>query len=255
MASCPSQAVFAKGLTYEDDFYPLPERILDPEAFKGLLETRRSVRVFKDEPVPREKLEKIVSLIAMAPMGVPLHKVEITVVDRRETIDKALPYIVAFCRKMERGASNPITRFIMRRQMSLERFNVVNGFLRPLIKELLPHMKQTGRDIITWNAPAMFLFHADKGAECHTENIFIDLAYGLLAAHSMGLGATPIGVVPPAVEMTPALRRLFDIPKGHEVLSSMILGYPKRPFRRAIKREMADVRRIGTKHCTGAMLL
>ena len=102
-------------------------------------------------------------------------------------------------------------------------------------------MKETGLDIITWGAPAMLLFHADKGAECHTENIFIDLTYGLLAAHSMGLGATPIGVVPPAVEMTPALRSLFDIPERHEVLSSMILGYPKLSFQRAVRRKIAHV--------------
>jgi nitroreductase len=247
MAACPSQAIFVEGLSYENDFCPLPEKVLDPQAFRGLLETRRSTRVFLDKPVPRPKLEEIVSLITMAPMGAPLHKVEITVVDGRETIERALPHIVAFCRKMQRWSGNPMGRFIMRRQMSLEQFNVVNNFLRPLLTELLPHMEQTGQDLVTWGAPAMLLFHADKGAECHTENIFIDLTYGLLAAHSLGLGATPIGLIPPALEMTPKLRRLFDIPKGHEVLSSMVLGYPKYAFQRAIRREMPAVRWIGSR--------
>ncbi|MBC2715228.1 MAG: hypothetical protein HF978_07970 [Desulfobacteraceae bacterium] len=97
---------------------------------------------------------------------------------------------------------------------------------------------ETGEDLITWGAPALLLFHADKGAECHTENIHIDLAYGILAAHAMGLGATPIGLVSPAVEMTPELRKIFEIPNGNEVLSSMIVGYPKHSYQRTIKRRI-----------------
>jgi hypothetical protein len=88
----------------------------------------------------------------------------------------------------------------------------------------------------------LILFHAPRGSENHTEDIYIDLTFGFLAAHSLGLGATPIGLIPPAVERNKDLRKIFQISKDNEVLASMIVGYPKVSFTRGIKRELAGVK-------------
>ena len=58
-------------------------------------------------------------------------------------------------------------------------------------------------------------------------DIVIALGYALLKAHSLGIGATAIDLIPPAIERTPYLRQLFQIPEENEVVASMILGYPK----------------------------
>ncbi|TRZ74459.1 MAG: hypothetical protein D4R97_04100 [Bacteroidetes bacterium] len=58
----------------------------------------------------------------------------------------------------------------------------------------------------------------------------------ILAAHSLGLGATAIGLIGPAINQSNPLRRLFRIPEWNEVVESMITGYPKFPFKRAIVR-------------------
>jgi len=50
-----------------------------------------------------------------------------------------------------------------------------------------------------------------------------------------------MGIIPPAVERNRELRKLFSISEGNEVLSSMILGYPKYRYQRAIKRELKSV--------------
>ena len=60
----------------------------------------------------------------------------------------------------------------------------------------------------------------------------------------LGLGATAIGLIPPAVERNKDLRKLFQIPKDNEILASMIVGCPKVTFKRGIKRELAKVRWI-----------
>ncbi len=105
----------------------------------------------------------------------------------------------------------------------------------------LPEMKEKGRDIFTRGAPALILFHAPRGSENHTEDSHIAVAYGLLAAHALGLGASAIGLIPPAVERNKNLRRLFQVPDDNEVLASMIVGYPKNPFKRGIRRGLAKV--------------
>jgi ferredoxin len=60
-------------------------------------------------------------------------------------------------------------------------------------------------------------------------------------AHSLGLGATAIGLIGPAINQSKPLRQLFRIPEGNEVVESMIAGYPKFPFKRAIVRPRTKV--------------
>jgi hypothetical protein len=74
-------------------------------------------------------------------------------------------------------------------------------------------------DAFTRGAPAPLLFHADRDADNHTEDVFIALTYGLLAAHALGLGATAIGLVSGAMERSPELRQLLRIPAQNEVVA------------------------------------
>ncbi len=63
----------------------------------------------------------------------------------------------------------------------------------------------------------------------------------MLAAVSLGLGTTIIGMVAPVVENSKELRTRYGIPKDHRVLTSLILGYPKYRFRQGIRRDLAGV--------------
>ena len=110
-----------------------------------------------------------------------------------------------------------------------------------MMKIRLPDLKAGVEDTITRNAPAMIVFHADKDAENHREDIYVALAFGLLAAHSLGLGACAIDLIPPAIERNPELRRMFSIPDGNEVVASVILGFPRYRYQRTIQRELKSI--------------
>ena len=126
----------------------------------------------------------------------------------------------------------------MKGMMSLEDYNTYYKFILPRARKMLTRPEMQERDVLTYDAPVLILFHAEKGTECHSENIFINLTYGLLAAHAMGLGATAIGLVPRAIKMAPFLKKSFNIPRNHVILTSMIVGYPKYEYQRTIKRPM-----------------
>jgi len=83
----------------------------------------------------------------------------------------------------------------------------------------------------------MILFHAPV----HNEDIFIALSFGLLAAHSLGLGACAIGLIPPAINRNAELRKMFRIPEGNQVLASMVLYSPKFKYSRGILRSPAGL--------------
>jgi nitroreductase len=111
----------------------------------------------------------------------------------------------------------------------------------PSLAFRLPDMKAGKGDTITRGAPSMLVFHAHWEAEGRTADGWIALTYGLLAAYALGLGATAIGLVPPAIERSPELREVFEIPPENQVLASMIAGYPRHHFRRGIRRKLENV--------------
>lgn len=244
MAICPTQSISIDRLSYEKHFFDVPTGALDKDTFFDLMVSRRSIRVFKDTPVPREALQNIIEVISLAPMSYTPSKVEVTVVQNRETIEQALPLMVKLYEDLQKRMSNPFIRFLIRRRVKPEVFNALRNHLLPSLKFRLPDMKAGKGDTITRGAPAMLLFHAHRESGSHTEDVFIALTYGLLAAHALGLGATAIGLVPPTIERVPDLRVTFQIPPDNEVLASMIVGYPKYQFKRGIRRELASVRWI-----------
>lgn len=244
MAVCPSESIVVGDFSYQRDFFAFDRSgdAVDYPAFFGLAATRRAVRRFQDKPVPRELLEQVVAAVALAPMSFPPHKTAVTVLSNRAAIAEMVPHIVKFYEKLVAAMNNPLIRFIIRRSAKPEDFATLACHLMPKLTEWLPAMKaSSGRDEITRDAPAMLLFHAERTAANHTQDALISLTYGLLAAHSLGLGATVSGMVPPAINGTPALRTMLHLPADHEVVAGMILGYPRYRYQRGIRRALAGV--------------
>lgn len=241
MAVCSEKAIQVEGLSYDKDFFDLPGNTDIEPAFTALTESRRSVRSFKDMAIPKDKLEQVVKAISLAPPSFPPLKTEIVVVQDRQLIQQALPYMVQLYDNLMNGLKNPIGRFIVRKKVGAEKLRVIQNHVVPMFNIKLPFMKNRTEDAITRNAQAIILFHADKQADNYKADIYIAMTYALLKAHSLGIGATAVDLIPPAVERVPYLRQLFKIPDQNEVVASVILGYPKYKYKRAIKRELKSV--------------
>ncbi|MHA1767858.1 MAG: nitroreductase family protein [Promethearchaeota archaeon] len=241
MAICPTKSVIIDGLSYEKDFFEFSECQYYENQFYKLISDRRSIRCFKDKSIPQDILKKIVDAISTAPISFPPSRTEITVVNNRDIIKKALPHFIHFYDKLRNMLKKPIIRFFMKREMNGEVFNTLKNHVLKILDVKLPYMKKNEEDAIIRNAPTIIIFHAKKNSESHTTDIHIAITYGLLAAHSLGLGATMIDLIPPAIERTNELRDIFRIPKDNEVIASMIVGYPKYTFQRGIQRNLANL--------------
>ena len=240
MAMCEAGAIQIDGFSYKNNFRPLPQTIIDNEAFMDFLLTRRSVRFFKDKPVPIELLQKIVDSVATAPFGVHPDNVEMTVVGDKHLINKAWPYMSKVYRQLAKALKTPLVGWFIQRFIPKEARETIIDFIVPHINKGL-YDSSTGIDDITRSAPAMILFHARKEAGEHTVDATIYLTYAMLTAHSLGLGATIIGLIGPSINQNKDLRRMFKIPEGNEVVEALIVGYPKYSFKRAIVRPRTNV--------------
>ena len=240
MAICKTKSVIVEGLSYKKNFYERRESNIGSDDFLNFLADRRSIRNFKDKAVPKEILRKIIDATSFAPYGVSPKNVVITVVQNKEIIEKALSLMSKFYDDLVKWLKNPISRYMIKRRVDQQTFNTITHHLFPAAEK--GHYRTTsGNNTITRNAPAIMIFHANRGAEEHTNDAMICVTYAMLAAHSFGLGTTIIGLIPPAINKVKELRNLFQIPEENEAVISLILGYPRYKYKRSIKREARDI--------------
>lgn len=243
MAICTTKSIKVNGLSYETDFFELPEagKNDNEKAFYDLICTRRAIRNFKDKPVPKEKLEKIVEAISFAPPGFPPIKTSIIVIQHTELIRKSLPYMVNLYDSLFKMMKKPLMRFFIKKEVGNAKFNLMQNHLIPLLNSRLPGLKAGTEDTLTRNAPAMILFLADKNGEDIRQDIYIAATYGMLASHAIGLGGSIMDIIPPAIEKDKELRKMYNVPDNHEIVTSLIIGYPNYKYHRGIKRTLKDV--------------
>ncbi|MCJ7688124.1 MAG: nitroreductase family protein [Clostridiaceae bacterium] len=242
MAVCGSKAITVNGLSYANDFIDLPENNIDYNKFVDFLANRRSIRNFKDKPIPNHIIDKILDSISYAPYGAEPNKMNITVVNDRKKIESVLPHLEKFLDNIVKWIENPVVYYMIKRRNDPEKFNTLINHLYPMAK--LGNYKLEFGDRITRNAPALIIFHAKRDAESHTDNSLIYATYTMLAAHSIGLGATMIGIVPNAINKVKEVRDIFLIPDENEAVMSVIIGYPKFKYKRTIKRKNKNIQWI-----------
>ena len=150
-----------------------------------------------------------------------------------------MPSISEFLGNIVEWIDNPFTRFMIKRKKGIETFNTIKNHIYPISK--LGNYKLEYGDRITRNAPVILIFHGSIEAEEHTNNSLIYATYAMLSAHSLGLGAAMIGLVPAAINKMKKVKDIFQIPDDHEAVISVILGYPKYKYNRAVKREKKNI--------------
>jgi ferredoxin len=241
MAICPTKSVQVKGLSY-NDFYDFPRNKSNYKSFVEILSGRRSVRSFKNRPVSDEYIDEIVDSVSYAPFGAAPEKMEISVINNRETIESALPLISDFLNGIKRLIENPVTSKFLKLLTGKEEFQTIQNHIYPIAKGGIYNLDNG--DGITRGAPTIITIHAPKDAEAHTNNGVIYATYIMLAAHAIGLGATMTECVIPPINRSKKLKHIFQIPDNNEAIMSVIVGYPKYHYKRTIKRHKHKINKV-----------
>lgn len=240
MMVCPQGSVTVTGRDLSPaDLAPLPtpgERATI-EALAALLQSRRSVRRFSDRDVEPAVLERIVSLAASAPMGIPPWDVGCTIIRGRAEVRRLATEIVAgyagFLKVVRPWLLATLRPFV--RKTTYDRFR---SFIRPLAEMYVTGNRQ-GRDLLFYDAPAVLLFHHSPYADL--ADATIACTYAMLIAEAMGLGTTMIGGAAPMLQRNRSVCRRLGIPHDHTPAIALILGYPATRFLRTVRRRFLEV--------------
>jgi ferredoxin len=169
IAVCPTESLTMPKLPIEG-FRRLAERPFGYEEFFDFLRSRRSVRVFKDEPVEREVIKKILDAASTAPMGIPPHTTEIVIIDQREELDFLLTEFVKEYEAMVKRYSNPVGRAMVRLMAGPENYGVLKNHVVDVAKFANDLYHRDGVDRYMYRAPVLMLFHGNRWTMSYEEN-------------------------------------------------------------------------------------
>ncbi len=239
MAVCPTQSIQVNGLNY-NEFVALPENKLDYKILEKMLSSRRSIRSFRDSNVEREVLNKVIRASAMSPIGALPANVQLIVMDRKKELDELYKDTVRCWKKMMQSMKNPIYKIISKRVAGANQYHALTHHALPSAR-ICCKSADKGKNIFTFNAPAIMFFHGKKISVCITENCWLAASYATIAAHSLGLGSIFSGMIPPIVNMNKDVKRKLGIPDENNIYSCLMMGYPAVEFKRKIPRKHKNV--------------
>jgi len=245
MMVCPTEAITVKGRQLERAaMVPVPshEWNASPDQLESLMVSRRSVRRFKADEVPRQVLDRVIDAAATAPMGIPPWDVGIVAFHGRERVRELAQDTAKVYRRLLLMMDNAVARGIMRVTKNRLMRERMESFLLPLGRQIVAAHK-SGGDLVLHDAPAALMFHTSPFAD--SSGAAIACTYAMLAAKAAGLGTAVIGCAGPALARRKPLLAKYGLPVGNVPSLILILGYPAVHFHRAIRRPFASVTYYG----------
>ncbi len=187
------------------------------------IQDRRSIRAFRQEPVPKEIIEKILELTVHAPSAINLQPWEFIVVTGEEKARLSRRLIKAYREKQiscSPGNVKPLPKTYGKRGAK------TLALMQPFFQEMgvNPDEYINEGSCNFYGAPATILLCLDDSfPNARLVDIGTALGYLALTAHEFGLGTCPIGLI---TAYEDEIRDLLNIPENKNVVISVALGYP-----------------------------
>lgn len=211
VAVCPHGALSLTGMP-SGDCHPLQKELLPtPEQVQQFLTSRRSIRVYRDKPVDRETLQKIINVASYAPSGHNSQPVHWLVLQEREKVQQLAALVVDWMRYM---------------------IKEMPAQAEPLHLDRVVAAWEKGEDKVTRQAPHIVLAHGQGDNMMAPTACTIAMTYLELAAYGFGLGACWAGYFNAAASFYPPMQEALELPAGHKCFGAMMLGYPKLKYHR-----------------------
>jgi nitroreductase/NAD-dependent dihydropyrimidine dehydrogenase PreA subunit len=194
------------------------------------LRSRRSIRCYREEPVPRDVLLELLEVARYAPSGHNSQGLSYLIVEGRESLQGIRDTVVAWMRETIR--SNPE----LARQLHMQ------GIVRA---------HRTGEDLLLRGAPHLVLATGRRDFRPVQASTFLALEYVELYATSLGLGTCWAGYVQACAQNYPPLSAFLRIPEGRVISGAMMVGYPRYVYHRLPGRNPLEVAWSGADGSSG----
>lgn len=206
-AICPQGAVQLVG--FNDEVFEYDEQThLNPDEYLKAIQTRRTIRNFKDQEVPQDIIDLIIEAGRLAPTGGNGQKTSYIVL--KDSIDECEAIAV----NLFRTGLNLGKKIIK----AIENMNIDDHFFFK-------------------KAPLVIVI-------CGKDKVSASLAAQNMAtmAEANGLGVLFSGFFTTCVNLSGKLKKTMKMKKGEKPVTTLVIGYPKYKYHRTAHRKDANVR-------------
>jgi len=220
VAVCPHGALSLKSMPAEACPPVKKEWLLDAQQAEHFLRYRRSIRIYKDEPVDRGIIQKLIDVARFAPSGHNAQPVHWLVIYDSDEVQRLAGLCVDWM------------RFTIQEQPA---------FAKMLHMDRVVRRWEEGFDPICRRAPHVIVAHAEKKNRAAPVACTIALTYLELAVPSFGLGACWAGFLNASASLWPPMQEALALPEGHSSMGAMMIGVPKFKYHRLPLRREARI--------------
>lgn len=203
VAYCPHDACSVATLV-KKDFIDI-NRALVPsvESADTLLRSRRTIRLYRKEELPRESLQELVDMASNAPTGKNIQDLRWSIITKRETMREISDKMC----ELYAGAEK------------------TDDKQRNMLKMAMVKAYRAGKDPFLNDAPNMAIVLTPKGHDWPEEGT-ISMTYMEIAAHARGIGTCWAGYFVLLARESAELRKIAGIPEDMYISGALLLGKP-----------------------------
>ncbi|MCU0579194.1 MAG: nitroreductase family protein [Desulfobacterota bacterium] len=216
VAVCPRGALSLVDLKPEDCPPVRKELCLGPDHCEQFLRSRRSIRCYKEKPVSREILTRLIEIARYAPSGHNLQPAHWRIIEKAPEVKRLAGLVADWMRWMIREKPE------------------VAG---PLHFDRVAAAWEQGTDRICRGAPHLIVAHAPRNLPPAQAACTIALTYLDLAAPAFGLGTCWAGYFTAAATLYAPLAETLCLPPDHQAYGALMIGYPKFSYHRLPRRK------------------
>jgi Nitroreductase len=190
--------------------------VIDSRAAYHFMRSRRSIRCYKSDSIPRSQLLQLVDIARFAPTASNKQGISYSIVEERKVLKQASEIIIQWMEENQsRWWSFPLH---------------IRAF------------REHGTDGIFHSAPHLIVAAAPTDFKNGRENTILGFAYLELFANTLGLGSAWAGLFEMcAFANHPPLLDLLKIPPEKSITGGVMVGFPKYKFKRLVDRNPLDV--------------
>ncbi len=219
-AFCPPGSIKLSTMDIKDSLRLDHSKLPGAEQVELLLKGRRSIRVYKDEPVTKQTIEKLLDIARYAPSGINRQPVNWAVVAGKDKVHDLGGLTVKWMEKLLEEKSD---------------------LAESLHFERLIESWKNGEDRICRSAPCLIIAYGLKDDPMVPQSCTISAAYLELAAFGLGLGACWAGYVHMAVNFSIEARKFVGLSLRAAAGAALMAGYSKYRYSRIPLRNPAKV--------------
>lgn len=239
LAICPVDAIFDPEHRYDEPARVNRKAWPEPAALETLLRSRRTVRCYRPDPVPRALLSQVIEAGRYTATGGNRQDVFYTVIDARARIQELKDLMIPYLLKLFKLFENPLFLTGMYLTGNLELIGVPATYA-PLVRRFAK-LSQNGQDAFFYQAPAMIIVHTRKMDQPAGFGCAAALYNCSLMAELLGLGCCFNGFLHVSINNNRKIKDWLGIPRHHQCHGAMTLGYPAVKFARIPHRDQAKI--------------